>query len=103
MIEYGKRHPTVGRGLELYEIKDCYVIRVGDKCVRKIVYETVYVNFKGIYNSTFYLGPMDTHVLIIKDLWLAQHLAESVAKAFPGQKTKIMTWLESMHMKGNPQ
>ena len=100
MIQYGKKHPTVGKGLELYEIMDCYVIMVDDQCVTKIVYEVVNVMTKGLFNSTFYLGDRATDPLLIKDLWMAHHLAESVAKAFPGRNVKTMTWRESIHEEG---
>ena len=101
MLTYGKNHPVIGKGLDRCEIMDCYVIRVGDQCVTKIIYETVHVNTKGIYNSTFYLGDKVSNPLLIRSLWLAHHLAESVAKAFPGEKTKVMTWRESIHGEGD--
>lgn len=100
MMTYGKNHPVIGEGLNLIEIMDCYVIQVGDQCVTKIIYETVSVDTKGIYNSSFYLGNKVSNPLLIRDLWLAHHLAESVAKAFPKEKTKVMTWREAIHGEG---
>ena len=100
MIQYGKKHPTVGKGLDLYEIMDCYVIVVDDQCVTKIVYEVVNVMTKGFFNSAFYLGDRTTNPLLIRDLWQAYALSRSVAKAFPGRKVKTMTWRESIHEEG---
>ena len=100
MNQYGKKHPTVGKGLDLYEIMDCHVIVVDDQCVTKIVYEVVNVPTKGFFNSTFYLGDRTTNPLLIKDIRLARDLSRSVAKAFPGRKVKTMTWRESIHEEG---
>ena len=100
MTTYGKKQPTVGEGLQLYELTDCYVIKVGNLFAKKIVYETVDVVMKGIFNSTFYLGPIDRNPLLIKDLWLAKRLADSLSKAFPNEKTEIMTWREAFEKKG---
>ena len=94
MVTYGHKHPTEGEGLQLHDALSCYVIKVDDLYVCKITYQTITVLYKGIFNTTIYLGKLLNDPLIIKDSRLAEHLAESTSKAFPGRNVKVVKVLD---------